>query len=386
MRHAPLGEITMTHAHLAILGEVESAIERGSAEKRLEAVKRITDLFLRSAGRYSSEQLTLFDNVLGRLIRIIEARAIANLSARHTLSEISANLSSVVQAPPSVVRSLAWNEDISIAGPILAKSHRLSTYDLVEIADTRDEEHLLAISQRSSLKEAVTDALLARRYSTVSRRVVNNRGARVSPNGFATVVEDAKLDPELAVDAGMRVDLPSHLLNQLVLDATDAVRSRLLARAPEHIREEIRRAVASVSVAVNRELSQVRNFTSAKHLVAQLQESGELDETALLAFAKQRKYEETVAALSKMSRSPVELIRPLMQSPREEGLLMACKAAGLRWETVSAVLNIRFASGRIAADELARARGQFAKITTEDAQRLLRSWQGRVAPRVMGRN
>jgi uncharacterized protein (DUF2336 family) len=367
----------MQAADLSIVDEVETAINTGSAEKRLETVKRVTDLFLSSAGSFNSEQIELFDNVLERLIKTIEIRAIADISVRIALAEISSQLAPVAQAPPSVVRRLARNDEITVAEPVLAESARLSTEDLVEIAETKGEQHLLAISGRWWLKEVVTDALLARRYPTVSRRIINNPGARVSAAGFAIVLAQAESDPELAVETGIRVDLPSELRQQLLRGATEAVRSRLLSRAPPHLFEEIRSAIAAVSAGVNRQMSKVRDFAEAKSLVARLSEKGELNEATLFGFAKQRKYEETVAALAELSQSTVEVIRPLMQSLRDDGVLTPCRAAGLSWETVHAVLDSRFATGRMGPHELARAKGQFARLTTENAHRLLRFWQVR---------
>jgi len=290
---------------------------------------------------------------------------------------MSVQLAPIAQAPPSVIRRLARNDEIAVAGPVLTESPRLSTEDLVEIAEAKGEQHLLAISGRWWLKEVITDALLARQYPAVSRRIVNNPGARVSAAGFAIVIAQAESDPELAVETGIRVDLPSGLRHQLLRNATEAVRSRLLSRAPPHIFEEIRSAIATVSAGVNREMSKVRDFVAAKRLVALLKDSGELNEAALLGFAKQRKYEETVAALAELSQSTIEIIRPLMQSLRDDGVLIPCKVAELSWETVSAVLESRFASGSMGPHELARARGQFAALTPESARRLLRFWQVR---------
>jgi hypothetical protein len=169
-------------------------------------------------------------------------------------------------------------------------------------------------------------------------------------------------------------------------NATEAVRSRLLSRAPPHVFEEIRSAIAAVSASVDREMSKVRDFTAAKRFVALLKENGELNEATLFGFARQRQYEETVAALAALSKSTVEVIRPLMQSLRDDGVLVPCKAAGLSWETASAVLESRFAGGSLGPHELAKAAGQFAKLTPENARRLLRFWQVRSIPPPSGAN
>jgi uncharacterized protein (DUF2336 family) len=367
----------MPAADLSIVDEVEIAISAGSAEKRLETIKRVTDLFLLSAGSFNDEQIDLFDSVLDRLVKTIELRAIADVSARIALAEMSSQLAPVVQAPPSVIRRLARNDEIAIAGPVLTESARLSADDLVEIAQTKGEQHLLAISGRWWLKEIVTDVLLARRYPTVSRRIINNPGARISAAGFALALAQAQSDPELAVETGIRADLPSELRQELLLNATETVRSRLLSRAPPHLFEEIRSAIAAVSAGVNREMSRVRDFTAARRFVASLSDKGELNEATLFEFARQRQYEETVAALAELSRSTVEVIRPLMQSLRDAGVLVPCKAAGLGWETVHAVLDSRFATGKTGPRELAKAQEQFAKITMESARRMLKFWQVR---------
>jgi uncharacterized protein (DUF2336 family) len=376
----------MPNGALSIVDEVETAINLGSEQKRLETIKRVTDLFLLSADKLNAEQIELFDDVLERLIKAIEVRAIADVSARMALAELSLQLAPVSRAPPSVVRRLARHDEISIAGPVLTESARLCAEDLVEIAETKGEQHLLAISERWWLKEVVTDALLARRYPSVSRRIVNNPGARVSAGGFAIVVAQAASDPELAVEAGIRLDLPPPLRHQLLRHATEAVRSRLLSRAPPHLCEEIRTAIAAVSAEINREMSRVRDFTAARRLVSLLNDKGELNEAVLFGFAKQRKYEETVAALAKLSQTTIELIRSLMQSPRDDGLLIPCRVAGLGWETVVAVLESRYSTGSLGLHQSAEAKARFAKTTTQSARRLLRAWQIRASSPASGVN
>jgi uncharacterized protein (DUF2336 family) len=369
----------MPQAQSSIIDEVEVAIHAGSDEKRLETARRVTDLFLCSAGSYNDEQIALFDDVLERLIKTIELRSIADMAARVALAEISAQLAPIAQAPPSVIRRLAGNDEIRIAGPVLQESARLDEAELLRIATTKGEQHLLAIAGRWWLKEIVTDALLARRYPSVSRRLAANPGARFSASGFAAVVGQAESDPELTVSVGVRVDLPSDLRRQLLRSATDAVRTRLLSRAPPHLFEEIQNAIAAVATGVDREMSGIRDFVGAKRAIARLKEANQLSEATLRDFATQRRYEETVAALAALSDSTIEVIRPLMQSLRDDGLLVPCRAALLSWETTSAVLESRYATGTMRPADLARAQNHFARMTPENARRTLRFWQVRAS-------
>jgi uncharacterized protein (DUF2336 family) len=363
----------------SIIDEIESAIGAGSDAKCLETARRITGLFLTSAGSFSDDQVELFDHVLARLIKAIEVRALADLGARTALADISVQLAPIAQAPPSVIRQLADNDEIRIAAPALQESARLTDDDLVEIAKSKGEQHLLAISARWWLKEIVTDALLSRRFVSVSRRVVGNPGARVSADGFAIIVAQAQYSPELAVEAGIRVDLPSDLRRQLLSQATEAVRTKLLSRAPPHLFEEIRSAIAASAGSADREMSRVRDFTAAKRFVAELKHKGELNESMLSTFARQKKYEETVAALAELAQSTIDVVRPLMQNLRDDGLLVACKAAKISWETAAAVLECRYSTGSLGAAELARAKHHFHGMTTENARRMLSFWQVRAS-------
>ena len=161
----------------SISDEVEAAIKAASADKHLETVRRVTDLFLHSADGYSGEQIELFGDVLERLIKTIEIRALADVSARIALAEMSTPRLRQ-QAPPGLIRRLARHDEIAIARPVLTESARLTPEDLVELAETKGEQHLLAISGRWWLNEVVTDALLKRHYPSVSLRLASNPGAK----------------------------------------------------------------------------------------------------------------------------------------------------------------------------------------------------------------
>ena len=361
----------------SIADEVELALRAGSPEKCSETVERVTALFLASAERYNDEQIALFGDVFERLINTIELRALADIGARIALAELSAQLAPMPQAPASVIGRLARHRAIDVARPVLTESPKLTNDDLVEIARVSGEKHLIAIAGRWWLQEVVTNALLVRRFPSVSRRLVDNPGAKLSPAGFAMIVAQAIGDPELAVATGIRADLPKELRTRLLRGATEAVRTRLLSRAPPYLFEEIRAAVAAASGVTERELSRERDFAGARKLIAELKKDGALTEAMLLGFASQKRYEETVAALAGLVEAEIEIVRPLMQSLNSDGILVPCKVAKLRWETVGAILDCRFSTGVTPERELSKLKGQYEELTNENANRLLKLWNVR---------
>src|SRR6202012_2191013 len=118
-------------------------------------------------------------------------------------------------APIGVIKRLAQDEEIAVSGPVLTNSRRLSTSDLIEIARTKGQAHLLAISQRTSLDPTLTDVLVKRGDGTVLASLATNAGAQFSQGGFNQLVEKADGNDELGEIVGQRKDLPDSLLREL---------------------------------------------------------------------------------------------------------------------------------------------------------------------------
>ena len=352
----------------SLFDDLDTALQSGSSEKRVAMLRHVTDLFLREADRLNEEQIGVFDDVLVQLIERIEIR---------TLVEISERLAPVANAPIDLTLNLARHSEIGIARPLLTNSSRLTIVDLVEIARTESQDHLLAISERPQIESAVTDVLLDRGNKAVVHSVAGNSGAQFSDSGFAKLLKAAESDDLLAEKTGSRLDLPPNLLRQLLLRATEAVRSRLLSRALPEFQAEMRRALAAAAAAVDRESSMPRDFQAAKAFVELLREKGELDEATLFEFARARKYEETAVALSLLSSASLEIVKPLMTSPRDDGLLIPCKVADCKWETVSAILATKLPSGSAPKAGHEKLEIDFNKLSKPNAQRLLRFWQVR---------
>lgn len=358
----------MQDAAGSLFDDLDAALQSGSSEKRVAMLRQVTDLFLNEADRLNEEQVGVFDDVLVQLIERIETR---------TLREISERLAPVSNSPKDLTLSLARHSEIGVARPILTNSSRLTTADLVDIAKTKSQDHLLAISERAQIETAVTDVLLDRGNRAVVHSVAGNSGAQFSQSGFAALLKAAETDDKLAEKAGSRLDLPLNLLRQLLLRATEAVRSRLLSRTPPEFQEEMRNALKAAAEAIDRESSKPRDYQAASAFVGLLYEKGELNENTLFEFARSRKFEETAVALSLLSSAPLGIIKPLMSSPMDDGLLIPCKVADCKWETVSAILATKLPSGSAPKPGQEKLRTDFAKLSKTNAQRLLRFWQVR---------
>jgi uncharacterized protein (DUF2336 family) len=352
----------------SILLELEDAITNGSSQKRVDTLRRVTDLFMVGASRYSDEQVSLFDSVIARLAADIEARARAELAER---------LAKVANAPLVVVKNLAADDIIDVSGPILTHSPRLDDETLIGIAEKKGQEHLLAISNRDSISEVVTDLLVVRGNQQVVRTVAQNAGARFSEEGFGVLVKRSEGDDVLASHLGVRKDMPKHHLAKLVETASDAVRRRLAAANPLAAME-IRRVLAELAAKVKTEVgAAARDYTAAKAQIANMRNAGKFGEAETRVFAQLGKFEETVVALSALCGLPIEVIEATFQGDNSDMCLVIARAAGLSWPTAKQILLLQSTAGSLSEQDLARAKDNFEKLQPATAQRVVRFYQVR---------
>jgi uncharacterized protein (DUF2336 family) len=352
----------------SILLELEEAITSGTSQKRVDTLRRVTDLFMVGAGQYSEEQVGLFDSVMARLAEDIEARARAELSER---------LAEVANGPILVVKNLAADDIIDVAGPVLTHSPRLDDQMLVGIAEKKGQDHLLAISQRHSISEFVTDVLVVRGNQQVVRTVAQNAGARFSEEGFGVLVKRSEGDDVLASHLGVRKDMPKQHLAKLIEAASDAVRRKLAAANPLAA-IEIRRVLAELAAKVKAEVGATqRDYTAAKAQIAQMRGSGKFGEPETRVFAQLGKFEETVVALSVVCGLPIEVIENTFQGDNSDMSLVIARAAGFSWPTAKQILLLQSTAGSLSEQDLARAKDNFEKLQPATAQRVVRFYQVR---------
>ena len=208
----------------SLLDELQATLAHGTVARRVETLRRVTDLFINGAVDYSNDQIALFDDVFQCLTHHIETSAKALLANR---------LAPIDTAPQRTIRALAFDDLIEVAAPVLSRSERLDDETLIETARHKSQAHLMAISTRRVLSGAVTDVLVLRGNDEVVQSTVNNPGAEFSERGFTRLVDRAEGNDQLAACLGMRPTMPRHLYLKLIAKASVTVRARLEAANPQ---------------------------------------------------------------------------------------------------------------------------------------------------------
>lgn len=345
----------------SLIDELISAHEAGSPEERRKVIERITDLFQAGSRGYSCEQIALFDDVLLKLSADIEVEARARLARR---------LAKVDNAPPKLVRLLAFDDEISVAAELLAHSENLTDDDLVENARTKSQQHLLAIAQRLKLSEAVTDVLVEHGNREVIRKVAGNRGARLSLAGFKRLTMHACRDSRVSLALSERNDIPRQCFLKLLECASASVRVKLEAANPEAAKA-VRQSVNEVATAMqNGARLASREFSAAERKARHLG-MNPITEANVHMSARAQKFEKVVIALSKVGRFPAEVIERALLDKGGDMILILARAADCSWVTAKELLQMQVAGRGLTEDDLSHAYERYKKFSAQTARNIL---------------
>ena len=347
----------------ALIDELNGAVAHGTVGQRAKIVHRITELFAAGAADYSDEQIGLFDDVLMRVVATIEMSARAALAKR---------LAKEPRAPIKISRFLASDDEIDVARPVLEHSQRLDRDTLMATARTKSQQHLLAISRRNSLDEALTDVLVERGDKSVVLSTAGNPGARFSDNGYARLTTRSEYDDELAACVGLRRDIPRHHLMRLLVRASHAVRQKLEAANPS-MSALIEDAVSEAAATVLGKASVVaRDYTAARSRVAALRAAGRLNEDEIANFARTNQFEETTAALALLCELPIETAEQAMTHEMPDAVLIMAKALGMSRDTVKIILRMRARGRGISPGELDQCLETFGRLSSSIARQIIK--------------
>lgn len=347
-----------------LLDELQATLAHGTVARRVEALRRVTDLFINHAVDYSDEQIGLFDDVLQCLMLHIETSAKVLLANR---------LAPIDTAPPQTIRALAFDDVIEVAGPVLTQSSRLDDDTLIEAVRNKSQAHLMAISKRKSLSGAVTDALVLRGNDEVVHNTVNNPGAEFTERGFTRLVSRAEQDDDLATCVGLRPNLPRHLYLKLLAKASDAVRKRLESANPKQAGQVSSAVKEATRRARSAEAAVTEQTRIAHGLVKSLFEDGRLDESQIASFAEAGKFDETNASIAALANVPLTTAESMMVETRAEGIMILAKVAGLSWPTVKAIINLRDdLTGSGEPTDLPACKVTYERLRPSTAQQVLR--------------
>jgi uncharacterized protein (DUF2336 family) len=351
---------------MSFLQELEVEVSRGSVESRQRALWYATDLLI--AGHYTDDEIWTFGEVIGQLAQEIEVGTRAQLAKR---------LARVDHAPINTINKLAFDDSIDVAGPVLRHSERIDGRALVAIARSKSQQHLLAISERKSISEDVTDVLLTRGNQKVLNSVATNNGARFSNFGILHMIKRSESDSIPVEQLGRRKDIPRHLFQQLIAKASQDAEKKLKGERPEAA-SQVQTLVIDVTGALHSKFGPAsKNYFAAKRAVAREKQYGDLNESKILEYAQSHRLEEATVGLSLLCSLPADVVERALTNTSSELVLILARALGFSWETTMSLLFLGAPEHRIASQDLDDMKREFTGLNIETSRSVLKLYQSR---------
>jgi uncharacterized protein (DUF2336 family) len=348
---------------VSFVAEVEEAVASKDSTRRVETLRRLTGLFVAQEDHLSETQVEVFDEVILRLSRDLEQRA---------RLELSETFSQLERAPRKVIRSLAFDQDTAIARPVLEHSPRLDEDDLVMIARARGQDHLLAISKRSTLSERVTDVLVDRGNHVVVRSVAGNDGARFSETGMTRLVDRSGNDETLQSLLQARQDNPPKHMVRLIAIAQENARRALQQELGDQAASAVAAAVEGAASALAQAARPGSDTAERAMAVVRLKAAGVgLFEDDVLEWIRNGQIDEALAALAHLAGVPLHVATGAYAAAHYDPLLFLLRSVKFGWGTFKALLTAR--DGKAPPQNVLRSAFEaFQQLSVQTAQRVVR--------------
>ena len=348
------------------LPELITLAQEASSERRRQLLRELTDHFFGASHRSEAED-SLYDEVLTRLATDMEAVVRAELSAR---------VAPMAQAPRGLVRRLAEDEDSVVAEAVLLHSPVLTDEDLLRVVRTRGQDHLRAVSARSTVSEAVSDVIVERGDDDTLGALLGNAGARLSRQASETAVERAKTNPDLHAAAVNRADLPPDLLNEMYFVVEARLRAQILERnaglSPALLDSAL--AAGRARIALD-DGALPADYEESLAYVRELDAARQLTPPVLARFLRGNSRTPFLIALAQLADVDFHTARQIVERRQIDALAVVCKAADLDrtlFLTYAVVLLNDQGDAMGKAQSYAR---MYAELQREAALRTLRFWR-----------
>jgi hypothetical protein len=334
--------------------------------ERDQLFRNMAQLYSYVSDRCDDEQVAQYDEVLCQLAELVETEARAHVARL---------LAPLERAPGTVVVKLA-NDDIEVARPLLEFSNVLSDDDLIDIVSHQSEAHRLAIAGRSAVADRVGEAIAEYGGTGSVTRLVRNAKAELGPATLGRLVQRAGNDPQIAADLRGRSDIDwSSLRGEIDSAAGEVLQS--LGDA-SHGLDPV--TAGKVHAVVYNRIRNRAGFSSQQWKVAYnqvkaLSDRKQLDERALLRFARFGYGHHAAAALTAMLRILPEVLVKWLAMQDYVAITVAVKTLGVAPDLFEAMIGCLPWRDLPTAADCLNVRRRYEALSEEEASDIFELWR-----------
>lgn len=267
------------------------------------------------------------------------------------------NVASVSTLPRDVAMTLGGDSDADVARLVLKLSPVLTDTDLAAIAVSQSQRHLVAIAERVSLSEGLTDILVERGDSSVLQTVSANEGASFSDTGFDKLLQRGGGDQVVAQALSRRSDLSPN-------------RAQRVLRIVEQMAGDGAEGQTAADVSLARQARQQR--FEVRLLLADLKAKvRQLDDVVIMLADEDRAYHLAQILAQAADLSTEQALRVLMQKDAS-GIAVACKSHGIGKDAFRAIMLLRSRRLYFSAQDVEDAVSDYVRLDAATADRTIR--------------
>ena len=334
--------------------------------ERDQLFRNMAQLYSYVSDRCDDEQVAQYDEVLCQLAELVEAEARAHVAKL---------LAPLDRAPGNVVVKLA-NDTIEVAQPLLEFSNVLTDDDLIDIVAGQSEAHRVAIAARGQVAERVGEAIVAHGEQPSVARLVSNPNAELGVDTLRRLVEKAAVDAELAANLRGREDIDWKSLAGQIDIVGEKVMETISRIAPRI--DPV--AVGKVSAVVYNRMRNRAGFSGQEWKVAYnqvkaLADRRQLDEKALVRFARFGYGHHTAAALTIMLRIQPEIFVKWLAMQDYVAITVALRALGVPPDLFQSMIGSMPWRDLPTQEDLNTVRKRFEALSREEATNIFELWR-----------
>ncbi|HEV2518644.1 MAG TPA: DUF2336 domain-containing protein [Devosia sp.] len=334
--------------------------------ERDQLFRNMAQLYSYVSDRCDDEQVAQYDEVLCQLAELVESEARAHVAKL---------LAPLDRAPGNVVVKLA-NDEIEVAQPLLEFSNVLSDDDLIEIIANQTEEHRVAIAGRTQVPERVGEAIVEHGETASVIKLVRNSNAEIGQQALERLAERAASDAAIAADLRGREDLDWKSLGGKIEAVGDRVRETMSRIDPRV--DPV--TVGKVQAVVYNRMRNRAGFSSQEWKVAYnqvkaLSDRKQLDERALIRFARFGYGHHTAAALTMLLRVGPEVFVKWLAMQDYVAITVALRALGIQPDLFEAMIASMPWRDLPSQADLQNVRRRFEALSKDEAVGIFELWR-----------
>ncbi|MEO0497232.1 MAG: DUF2336 domain-containing protein [Pseudomonadota bacterium] len=306
---------------------------KDDADSRGVLIEQLSNMFLDDEADHSDSEEEMFTDVMTDLINGVDQDAQIRVSNKFADAD---------NTPRPMARRLAFNDEAAVAAPVLERSNALTDDDLVEVAESKSEDHLMALTKRTELSERLTDAIIDRDMDAPISSAARNLGAVFSEGGFEKLVGKAEAGVgDIAEALSFRQDVPEDIADRLLENLPPAAKIRflsLMCNDEAGAAAMIREAAHTVEKAARQKRATV---LEAAALIAEIKSGERKLDTALMELAAGRHLDMICTVMGDQASLHKRRVEGVIKKVDSTAFVVLCRALSLEPDTFRELFNLR---------------------------------------------